>query len=196
MEVAKMTTVAISQEQSSHERRSAILMGVLLLISLLLGWQVKTAVQSTTRAVDLGGFNAAIPYGWLLQEGAGDLVFVARNPQDLDQLYRLSQVAAAGGVEAMAVDRNVIRTQLDETYRVLDASPIVFSGQDGYKVSFARADFDSPGMPRIIEGIDYYFVFGDQIAILSLESKTETFADAVPYFQNFVQSVSYQTGGE
>ncbi|VAW32543.1 hypothetical protein MNBD_CHLOROFLEXI01-1178 [hydrothermal vent metagenome] len=191
-----MTTIPNSQDQLARERRSAILMGLLLLISLLIGWQVKTAVQNATRPIALNGFTAAIPNGWLLQEGTGDLLFVARNPQALDQLYRVSRESAGGGLEAMAINRNVARAQLDETYRVLDASPIVFNGQDGYKVSFARADFDSPGMPHIIEGIDYYFVFGDQIAILSLESKADTVADALPYFQKFVQSVSYQAGGE
>ncbi len=191
-----MTAFANSPDQLTRERRSAMLMTVLFIISLLLGWQVKTAVQNATHTVERDGFSAAIPSGWLLQEGAGDLVFVARNPQALDQLYRLSQLSAADEIEATAANRNLARTQLDDTYRVLDASPIVFGGEDGYKVSFARADVDSPGMLHIIQGIDYYFVYEDQIGILSLESDTETFNDALPYFQKFVQSVSYQAGGE
>lgn len=191
-----MTTEISLQDHSAHERRSAVLMGLLLLISLLIGWQVKTAVQNATRSVERNGFTTAIPSGWLLQEGTGDLLFVARNPQALDQLYRVSQLPAADAVEAVAANRNLERSRLDNTYRVLEESPTVFSGQDAYKVSFARADVDSPGMPQVIEGIDYYFSFGDQIAVLSLESKAETFADAVPYFHRFVQSVSYQAGGE
>lgn len=190
-----MTTTLIPQDQIARERRSAVLMIILLLLSLWLGWQVKTAVQNATRTVERSGFTAAIPNGWLLQEGTGDLLFVARNPQELNQLYRVSQVSAEGEIEAIAANRNLERTRLDKTYRILEASPIVFAGQDVYKVSFARADVASPGMPHIVEGVDYYLPFGDQIAILSLESKAETFAEALPYFQSFVQSVTYQ-GGE
>ncbi len=189
-----MTTTVMPQDRLVRERRSAVLMGLLLLISLLIGWQVKTAVQNATRPIERNGFTAAIPNGWLLQEGTGDLIFVARNPQELNQLYRLSQMPAEDDMEAIASQRNAARMGLDKTYRVLEASPIVFNGQDVYKVSFARADLDSPGMPRVIEGIAYYIPFADQIAIVSLESKTETFAEAVPYFQKFVQTVSYQAG--
>ena len=190
-----MTTANISPKQLAHERRSAGLMIGLLLISLLLGWQVKTAVQNATRTIEHSGFTAAVPDGWLVQDGSGDLVFVARNPQAFDQLYRVSRVPVQDDLAVLAENRNLARTRLDDTYRVLDASPIVFAGRDGYKVSFARADIDSPGMPHIVEGIDYYFAEGDEVVILSLESQNETFAEALPNFQKFVQSVSYNGGG-
>lgn len=190
-----MTTAQLPQAQFAHERRSAVLMIVLLFVSLLLGWQVKTAVQNATHTIEHSNFTAAVPDGWLVQDGSGDLVFVARNPQAFDQLYRVSRVPVAGDLNVLAENRNLARTRQDDTYRVLDATAIVFAGRDAYKVSFARADVDSPGMPHVIEGIDYYFVSGDQVVILSLESQSETFAEALPYFQKFVQSVSY-AGGE
>ena len=196
MEVPKMTTTQLSaNEQLAHERRSAGLMIGLLLISLLLGWQVKTAVQNATRSINHSGITAAVPDGWLVQDGSGDLVFVARNPQAFDQLYRASRVPAQGDLDVLAENRNLARTRLDETYRVLDTSPIVFDGRDAYKVSFARADADSPGMPHVIEGVDYYFIEGEEVVILSLESQSESFAEALPYFQKFVQSISYNGGG-
>ena len=190
-----MTTSQLSQNQLAHERRSAILMIILLLVSLLIGWQVKTAVQNATRTINHSDFTADVPDGWLVQDGSGDLVFVARNPQALDELYRISRVPAEDDLAVLAENRNLARARLDETYRVLEASPIVFAGQDAYKVSFARADADSPGMPHVIEGIDYYFIEGNEVVILSLESQSEAFAEALPYFQKFVQSVSY-SGGE
>lgn len=181
-------------DQINHERRSAVLVIALLIVSLLLGWWVQTAVQNATRTVQQSGFTAEVPQGWLVQDGSGDLVFVARNPQAIDHLYRVSRVPAEGDLDVLAGNRNIARTRLDETYRVLDASPVVFAGQDAYKVSFARADVDSPGMPHVIEGLDYYFAIGDEVVILSLEAESETFAAALPNFQQFVQSVSYEAG--
>ncbi|GJM42528.1 MAG: hypothetical protein DHS20C20_28100 [Ardenticatenaceae bacterium] len=189
-----MTPVSVPQNQLGHERRSAALVTALLLVCLLLGWLVKTTIQNDTRSVEYGDFTAAVPAGWLVQEGAGDLIFIVRNPQAFDQLYRVTQLPAAADLELVAENRNLARTRLDSTFRVLESSPVVFAGQDAYKVSFARADVDSPGMPTIIEGIDYYFAQNDQVMVLSLESQDETFAEAVPNFQTFVQSVSYRAG--
>jgi len=77
---------------------------------------------------------------------------------------------------------------------VISAEPIVFAGQDGYKVSFARVDLDSPGVPHVIEGLDYYFVQADEVMVLSLEAHSEHFAGALPAFQQFAQSVTYLSG--
>lgn len=186
-----MTPVAVPQNKLAHERRSALITTILVLLALLLGWWVKTAVQNATRPIELGGYTTAVPEGWLIQEGAGDLVFIARNPQALDQLYRLSQLPAATDLVIVAENRNLARARQDNTFRVLEATPVVFAGQDAYKVSFARADVDSPGLPNAIEGIDYYFYLEDQVMVLSLEANSDTFADALPAFQKFVQSVSY-----
>ncbi len=190
-----MTPVSIPQNNLSYERRSALLTVLLVLVALLLGWWVKTAVQNATRTIELDGYTAAIPDGWLVQEGAGDLIFIARNPQALDQLYRLSHLPAATDLAVVAENRNLGRARLDDTFRTLEASPVVFDGRDAYKVSFARADVASPGLPNVVEGIDYYFALDDQVMVLSLESNSATFADALPAFQNFVQSVSYNGGG-
>ena len=190
-----MTPVTVPQNNLAHERRSALITTLLVLVALLLGWWVKTAVQNATRTIEMSGYTAAVPDGWLVQEGAGDLIFIARNPQALDELYRLSQLPAAADLAVVAENRNLARVRLDDTYRVLEASPVVFAGQDAYKVSFARADVDSPGLPNVIEGVDYYFALDDQVMVLSLEANSETFAAALPRFQKFVQSVSYN-GGE
>ncbi len=185
-----MTPVSIPHPQLTQERRSAVLTALLLLLALLAGWWVKTAVQNATRTLDQAGFAAEIPAGWLVQQGAGDFVFLARNPLALDELYRVSLVPEASDLDVVAENRNLARAQIDDTYRVISAEPIVFAGQDGYKVSFARVDLDSPGVPHVIEGLDYYFVQADEVMVLSLEAHSEHFAEALPAFQQFAQSVT------
>ncbi|WP_420643926.1 hypothetical protein [Candidatus Leptofilum sp.] len=185
-----MTPVSVPQQNLAHERRSAMLVVGLLILSLLIGWQVKTAVQNATRTVEVSGLTVDVPNGWLVQEGAGDLLFVARNPLAIDELYRVSQLPAEPDLAVLAENRNLARARLDDSYRVLSAEPIVFAGHDGYKVSFARVDLDSPGIPHVIEGLDYYFAEGDQVNVLSLEAESESFADALPAFQRFAQSMT------
>ncbi len=189
-----MTPVSVPNPQLTAERQSAVLTVCLLLIALLLGWQVKTAVQNASRTIEQGGFMADVPPGWLVQPGAGDLVVVARNPQALNHLYRVSQLPAASDLDSLAENRNLVRIRLDSSYRVLDASPVIFDGRDGYKINFARVDLNPNGLPQVIEGIDYYFAAEDRVIILSLEARSETFATALPAFQRFMQSVTYQSG--
>ncbi|MBK7894133.1 MAG: hypothetical protein WAS33_17740 [Candidatus Promineifilaceae bacterium] len=189
-----MTPLTVLQERFAQERRSALLVVALVLLSLLLGWGVKTAVQNATRPIEIGSFTADVPDGWLVQEGAGDLLFVVRNPQALNELYRVSQLPIAPDLAALAENRNLARTRLDDTYRVLAAEPIVFAGQDGYKVSFARVDLASPGLPHVIEGLDYYFPASEQVTVLSLEAQSDHFAEALPGFQSFVQSIRHSSG--
>lgn len=189
-----MTPVTAPQPNLAHERRSALLVAAIVALSLLAGWWVKTAVHNITRPVEISGHTAAVPSGWLVQEGAGDLLFVVRNPQALDELYRVSLLPIASDLAVLAENRNLARTRLDKSYRVLTAEPIVFAGQDGYKVSFARVDLDSPGLPHVIEGLDYYFPTGEQVIVLSLEAQHDHFADALPGFQAFVQSVDGISG--
>jgi hypothetical protein len=189
-----MTSVRVPYQNLAYERRSALLVVGLVLLSLLFGWQVKTAVQDAQHTITHSGFTANVPTGWLIQDGAGDLVFVARDPQALDHLYRVSQLPLADDLAVLAENRNLARARQDDSYRALLAEPIVFAGRDGYKVSFARVDLDSPGMPHVIEGLDYYFPEGNQITVLSLEAASEAFTDALPAFQTFVQSVTYTSG--
>jgi hypothetical protein len=189
-----MADVEFYPQQTVHERRSAVLTLILVIVALFLGWQVKTAVQTANRTVTQAGVTAAVPAGWLVQSGAGDLLLLARNPEQIHHLYRVSRMAALSDLDTVAIGRNQSRAQLDDSYRVLEATPVILAGQSGYKVGFARAHTSSPGMPYIVEGVDYYFRHGDQVLIISLEARSDTFAAALPHFQRFVQSVSYRPG--
>lgn len=180
--------------QFQGERWSALLTLGLLLVALFVGWQLQTAVEAASRTISQGNISAAVPKGWIVQNGAGDLVFTARNPQKPDQLYRVSQLAAGADLDTLAASRNHSRTQMDDSFRVLASEAVIVGGQEGYKVSFGRVNSSVPGIPAVIEGVDYYFRHGEQVLIISLESRLDSFSEALPRFHRFVQSVRYQAG--
>ena len=188
-----MSTLSIEQ-RDNFERNSVILVLMVMAISLLLGGMIKTAVSDQTRTVTQNGITAQVPAGWLVQNGMGDLRVVVRNPQSLTTRYRVNVVAGTDLVTA-AADRNDIRAQLDDTYRVLEETPIVVNGRDGYRVSYALVDAKDVGMPSIIEGVDYYFVEGSEVVVVSYEAEESAYADGFSYFQNFRESVVYEAGG-
>ncbi|MCP5097239.1 MAG: hypothetical protein GY943_16960 [Chloroflexi bacterium] len=183
------------EQRATHERNSFLLVLLFALISLAVGWGVKTAVQDQTRPFSSHGISAEIPAGWLVQEGAGDLIFVARNPQAMDQRYRVQLLTGDSDLTASAQMQIDTRRQRDDSFRILEETPIVVDGQDGYKVSYAYVDAAETGMPSVIEGVDYYFPSTDATLVISYESDHEDFANTFSQFQQFRASVSVQAGG-
>jgi hypothetical protein len=191
-----MSTDASPREPAlAPDQLSALIVAGIAILALLLGWALKTGVEYQTRPIQEAGITARIPDDWLVQYGAGDLVFLTRNPRSLNQQYRVTLLAAAVDLAATAQQRSNQRAQLVPSFRVLTETPIVINGRDGYKVSYALVDAEGSEMPVVIEGADYYFMAGDRVLVVSLESDADNFADSLPRFFRFMESVTYQ-GGE
>ena len=187
-----MSATTISQKES-QERLSVLLVLGVVILSLLLGTLVKNRVQNQTRPFSRKGVTAEIPTGWLVQNGTGDLVLVARNAQALDQLYRVN-VLDGGALTAVANQNNSFRAGIDSTFRVVEETPIIVRGREGYKVVYGFVQDEQGSMPTVIEGVDYYFDEGDAVLVISYEADVAEFEEGVSQFQTFRASVNYQGG--
>jgi len=191
----------LRQEIQTKERQSALLVILMALIALGLGWGVKTAVANQTRPFAKQGISAQVPAGWLVQEGAGELLLVARNPAAMSHRYRIQLLSEdAADLSALANRRNENRARLEPTFTTLDETAIVADGRDGYKVSYAwvnsqTGQMPTGRMPAIIKGVDYYFPVENGVMVISLEADQTDFADAFSRFQRFRASVTYEAGG-
>ncbi len=185
----------LRQEIQTKERQSALLVILMALVALGLGWAVKTAVANQTRPFAQNGISAQVPAGWLVQEGAGELLLVARNPAAMSQRYRIQLLNEATDLSALANQRNENRTRLEPTFTILDETAIVADGRDGYKVSYAWISSQAGQIPAIIKGVDYYFPVENGAMVISLEAEEADFADAFSRFQRFRASVTYEAGG-
>lgn len=188
-----MTMATLSTKQK-QERLSAALVMIVFLTALGLGWVLKNGAANQTRPFGDETVSAQIPAGWLTHNGTGDLVLVARNSRALNELYRVNIFQNTTDLIAAAQDQNSERTSLDDSYRVLEQTPIVVNGRDGYKVSYAFVDAPEDDMPAVIEGVDYYFIEGSDILVISYEAETAVFAEGVEQFRDFRDSVAL-TGG-
>lgn len=187
-----MTTIAPSTKQR-EERLSALFVIAVALIAILLGAVVKNSAQNQTRPFRGGGVAADLPVGWLVQEGTGDLVLVARNTQSLDQLYRVN-LLPDGALSEAATHQNEMRAGMDDSFRVVEETPIIVRGRDGYRVRYAFVDDNQVDIPTVIEGVSYYFQDTNGVLVLSYEAESNTFEDGVPLFQQFRASVTPEGG--
>ena len=193
----------MTDSQSRH-RRSALITTLLTVVMLLVGWTVKSDIESSTRPFSSQGLQAHVPEQWLISAPAENpgtlgeedldptLVLLTWDPLHTDTRYLVRLLPAGAEVEAasLAAFTNLQRGQSFNTYRVLAQTTVALYGKPAYKVSYAYVLASDPGTkPVVIEGVDFYLPGSDQTLQLSLESVDSDFAEAYPAFLDFIAGV-------
>ncbi|MEX1093465.1 MAG: hypothetical protein WEF28_09950 [Acidimicrobiia bacterium] len=174
------------------ETISVWLVVAVTLLALLAGWGVRTSVENRTRAVEQAGVSAAVPADWIVQEGFGELRLVTWNSELPEERYSVSVLAGVGALSDAAAKRSTERAQLLGTYRLLDEGPVVIGDRDGYRVSFAYVPTGRPGIPVVVQGVDYYFEEAGGVTVVSMESPEERFDQTLPRFLRFLATVEVE----
>ncbi len=171
--------------------------------ALLLGWALRNSAIGSHRERSVSGVTVALPEQWLVDRSAGAglanatladpyKVFSAWDPLDPSTRFSLSLMpsGAENSLAATASIRNLQRAQRLTAYRILEQTPVTLKGRDGYRVSFAFVDASAMDqVPVIFQGVDYFFLDGDQVIVATLETSRELGA-ALPAFQDFAVSSS------
>lgn len=193
------TTTYLSQKKNTGSL-SALIVAVLTLLALLLGWVLKTSVESQVKVEQHVGVTAQFPAGWMVERGlvTEKMVFNGNDPFDQALSYTVSLIPIAAGspITDLVGLRNLERGQQLDSYRVLDQNAVLLMGKDAYKVHFAYVDpLEQGQIPRVIEGVDYYFLNQPKSMVVTLEEETSLFDDALPRFMKFLGTVTYNPGG-
>ena len=176
-------------QQLTHQRFSALVVTAVTLLALMLGWQLKFLVQNRTEPVAHKGVTALMPAGWLVQSGAGDLAFLTRNPTAMQQKYGVNLLLPATSLNQLATQRSLAWGRANDTYRVIDETPIILEGENGYKVHYTYMDLRSTGMPAIIEGVIYYFNRSNKVLATYYENEQTAFDKGLDQFRRFLDTV-------
>lgn len=179
-----------------EDRRASLAVGFVTLVALLLGLMLKSSVQNRSLQIDRKGISAAVPENWVMQDGAGDLIFVSWDPFEPGIRYSVYLISNDGNhpLEEVAAERNLALGKILDGFRILNETPVIRRGREGYKVTYAFIDTDTPGLPRVLQGVDYYFPENGQALIISLQAQEKDYADALVRFEPFLDSVKYQQG--
>lgn len=205
-----MTTATFEQTR----RQASTLTTVITVLALLLGWGLKMYVEGQTRPVSVQGFTAQVPAGWIVRENdptsnvaasddpfqmehpdsgqSPNLIFTAWNPLHPERHYSVSLYPGGdtSTFPATAAVRTLNRGTTLKLYRVLEETPILVNDRDGYKVTFAYVDpGESNEIPTVIQGVDYYFIQGEQTLVFTLEIDSGDPADHLTDFLQFVETV-------
>jgi hypothetical protein len=205
-----MTTSSFEQRR----RQSSTFTTIITVIALLSGWGLKTFTEGQTRPITVKGITARVPARWIVRQADTPIapsddpfqmappgsaqnphqVFTAWNPLHPERRYTVSAYPGGADLPSTAAVRALNQGQKLRLYRVLNETPILVSGKEGYKVSFAYVDAGDIGeIPVVIQGIDYYFTSGEQILVITLEVENDNPADHLTDFLKFLETV--QAGG-
>jgi hypothetical protein len=183
------------ERELTRERLSVLSVIGITLLALMIGWGCKTSLENRRQLIERSNVMAAVPDGWLVQDGVGDLIFTTRDPLMPGLRYSVSLVSAAERTLAdVASARNRSRGQLLNNYQVIEETPTARKGEEGYKVTFVYIASKPGGEPSIVKGVDYFFKERQQVLVISLESHKENFDAALPQFEQFSDSVSVGEG--
>jgi len=193
-----MSATASSQSvrQLKHDRLSALAVGIVTLVALVLGTVLKSSVENRSQHIERKGISASLPANWVIEEGAGNLIFVSWDPFVPDVRYSVSLESNDGDhpLAEVAAERNTVLEKVLEAFRILDETPIIRRGRNGYKVTYAFVDTQVQGLPLVLQGMDYYFPADGKAMIISLQAHERDYEEALLRFEPFLDSVSFKPG--
>lgn len=190
---------AQTQTRMKTSSLSVVVVVVLTIAALIFGWLVKTSTENRSRLYEKDGVSAQIPEGWLVKDGIADLKFTATNMLAPDMRYTV-RLMEAGGLSLADVARlNSNQAVLAQTaFRVLDEMEVQRSGRAGtaYKVTTASVNAENPGLPQVVQGLDYYFDVDGRVLIVSFRSAADEFIARLAQFERFLDSIQVSSGGQ
>lgn len=195
-----MTTTTRSMQKMPDSTWSVWIVTTITIVALLLGWVMKTAVESRFTPIVRAGVSAQAPAGWLVQNGLASeqMVFTARDPFSANLSYTVTLVPTSADMKLadLALLFNLQRAKDTQLYRVIDQGVVKVNGKEAYKVHYAYVDSKSEGtQPAVVEGLGYIFLDQPKALIVSMEEESAHFQDALPSFMQFLETVSYTPGG-
>jgi hypothetical protein len=177
-----------------HDRRSVLAVTVLTFLALLLGAILKSSVENRSQRIERKGVTASVPANWVVEDGAGDLIFASWDPFVPDVRYTVYLTPNQGKhlLTDVSLERNLALGKALEGFKVLEETPIIRRGREGYKVTYAFIDTNQPGMPIVLQGVDYYFPADNSTLVVSLQAHDRDYDEALLRFEAFLDSVSYK----
>lgn len=177
------------RQEWTDDARQLVAVVLVALIALAVGYGVKVVATTSTRTVTAGGVTASIPTSWVFQPGAQDLLFTAVDPRNPGQRYSVTKPSLGSSDVSAVADATVgAKSQLLGSFQVLSRATVSVNGKDAPSVTYVYVTTRNGTLPQVIEGRDV-FIQGSDVLIVTLESPTKTFDNALDTFGSFAASV-------
>ncbi len=178
------------RQEWTDDARQLVAVVLIALIALAIGYGVKVVATTSTRTVTAGSVTAAIPTSWVFQPGAQDLLFTAVDPRNPGQRYSVTKPSLGGSDISAVADATIgAKSQLLGSFQVLNRASMSVGGKDAPSVTYVYVTTRIGAVPQVIQGRDVFIQGTGGVLIVTLESPTKTFDNALDTFATFAASV-------
>jgi len=202
------TNAAIPVRKVKREEPEWVVV-VVVAVALLIGWLLKTSVESRTVTFSNPDLTLSYPATWLREMGAAEEEVVLKvSDVRSGSLYRTHltiQVTDAPpqvrqeGVDpmtSMVAAWTFQRGQELEGYRVLSTEAVEVDGIGGTRIDYAYVSdpIASPyrkALPVVVEAVDYLLPYQDKVYVVTLAADGDRFEQESSSFEAILGSVDF-----
>jgi hypothetical protein len=188
-----------NKKSSLGDRFAEITVVAVTIIALLAGWMVKSNVEGRSIAFDVQGISGLAPAGWLQDQVKNDEILhttdISSNGFGTTYYIRQLPLATDTEVGAVASLLTLDHGQKLTAYRVLDQERVTVAGRDAYELSYvfvaSNPDFTHDQFPKVVRGVDYIFISGDQAVVVTYWADENNFDLDLDRFHQFLASLKF-----
>lgn len=166
------------------------LVGALLLVSALIGYQSVTRAEAFER----DGFRGAYPASFSDATGEGEVLRVVDTwGTGAEFAIAVRPLEADTSADAVAAQLAGERSTDFVLYKVTESGTTEVGGRPAVVQQFAYVDPNglTGALPEVRSGVDYIVVDGERAVIISLLTTPDDLADAEPLFARFLNRLSF-----
>jgi hypothetical protein len=186
--VSAVAVAPAAPKPARNELASVAIVVALAIVGILLTLGLRAGVTSGSTSVTAGGVTASVPGSWRIAVGAGDVAFVASNPNDLDQRYLVRVVDAQGAqLHDVAAREAATKAGLKASLVLLETRDIMVGSTPGVSVQYAYVS-SGGGDPIFIKGEDIFLASGAKVLDLAYEAPSDVYDAGLDAYHGFVST--------
>jgi hypothetical protein len=188
-----------NKKSSLGDRFAEVTVVLVTLIALLAGWAFKSNVEGRSVPFEAKGISGQVPAGWLQEQIKDDEILhttdMSSDGFGATYLIRQFPLAADTEVGAVASLLTLEHGQKLTAFRVLDQQRVTVTGREAYEVSYvfvvSNPDVTHDQLPRVVHGLDYIFINGDQAVVVTYWAGEDNFNLDLDRFHQFLASLKF-----
>lgn len=185
-----MTAAAAAVAPRRTETTSLWIVVALVVVGILASLGLRSTVEGGTTPVSKGGVSAAIPQAWRLDDGVGEVAFIASNIERPAERY-IAQIRSAKGttVSTLANQEGAGKAAFLPGYTEISRTEVVVNGTTGLAVDYAYlAPATGGDRPTMILGEQIFLPSGDAFLDLTYEAPASDWDAGLAQFHRFAGS--------
>jgi hypothetical protein len=198
------TMTAPAKPQAGEEQRAALWVIATVAVAILLGWLLKTGVESRSQAANVaGGISFSYPAGWVVGKTGEGVLFTASDPRSPTSFRSTVSMRTRNLPQGLALIDAAASLALSQSQALPEFSDLgseqaTLAGRPALRLNYAYVAPAPAGagramLPTVVRATDTLVALGNQILVISTASDADYHQTYQGRFDAFLRSVKLPT---